>query len=72
MNVEPCECKIGAVEVVPIDVNEGQNQALRFETSFLMNAVNVDAEVDIFEEGGVEIGLRSLLVLFVFDEVSEE
>jgi hypothetical protein len=50
MNVEPCECKIGAVEVVPIDVNEGQNQALRFKASFLMNAVNVDAEVDIFEK----------------------
>ena len=72
MNVEPCECKIGAVEVVPIDVNEGQNQALRFKASFLMNAVNVDAEVDIFEKWGVEIGLRSLLVFLVFDEVSEE
>jgi hypothetical protein len=37
-----------------------------------MNAVNVDAEVDILEEGGVEIGLGSLLVFLVFDEVSEE
>jgi hypothetical protein len=37
-----------------------------------MNAVNVDAEVDIFEKWGVEIGLRSLLVFLVFDEVSKE
>lgn len=72
MNVEPCEREIGAVEVVPIDVNEGQDQALRFEPSFLMNAVNVDAEVNIFEEGGVKIGLDSLLVFLIFDEVSEE
>ncbi len=72
MNVEPCECEIGAVEVVPIDINQGQNQALGFEAGFLMNAVDVDAEVDIFEEGGVKIGLGSLLVFFVFDEVSEE
>ena len=50
MNVEPGESEITGVQVVPVDVNQGQDQTLGFESSFLVNAVDVYFEVDVFEE----------------------
>ena len=72
MNVEPGESEITRVQVVPVDVNQGQDQTLGFESSFLVNAVDVYFEVDVFEEEWVKIGLRSLLLFLVFNEVSEK
>lgn len=57
MNVLPCECEIATVEIVPIDINQGQYEAFGLEASFLVNALNVDFEVDVFQQRRVEIGL---------------
>ena len=72
MNVEPGEGEIAGVEVVPVDINQGQNEALGFESSFLVNTVDIHFEVDVFEERWVEIGLRSLLLFLILNEVPEK
>lgn len=49
MNIQPSKREIPRVQVIPVNINQRQYQTLRLEACFLVNAVDVYLEVDVFE-----------------------
>ncbi len=54
MHIAPSKHKILTIQIVPINVDQGNNQALRLEVGLEMNAVDVGLEVDVQQDARVE------------------
>ncbi len=50
MNVKPGEGKITGIEIVLVDVNQCQDETFGFESSFPVDAVDINFEINVFEK----------------------
>lgn len=48
MYVSPSKYEIFALQIVSVDINQGEDEALWLEWSLLMDARNVSLKVDVF------------------------
>ncbi len=54
VHIAPSKHKILTIQIVPINVDQGNDQALRLEVGLEMNAVDVGLEVDVQQDARVE------------------
>lgn len=75
MNVFPCEREVILVEVIPVDVDECDDQTLGLEVSLLMDTLDIGFKVDSFEDLGVEgalCGLVGVGVVGLLDQILQQ
>lgn len=72
MNIGPGEREITAVKVIPINIYQGNQQALRLEVSLFMNTFYVCSQVNTLQNCGIKICLLLLIMFFLLDEILQK
>ncbi len=72
VDICPCEDKVAIVEIVPIDIDEGDYQTFWLEVCLFVNTLNVSLEVYSVQDWGIEISVILSVVLLLLNKVLEK
>ena len=72
VDICPCEDKAAIVEIVPIDIDEGDYQTFWLEVCLFVNTLNVSLEVYSVQDWGIEISVILSVVLLLLNKVLEK